>query len=185
MESLSPNVEGFPEFSNNYLGLQDLQKESKIQFQERFVDISSLPIVIGEMPPERNPEAHPWPMGPHAGWTNTYETDYTQSYTNTHNIMPFIDQEDSLDLKLVSVIPRELENNDVIVSEYIVKNNEVIKGVQQDSDLHRRNGGLSVDVSAQAPNWPNENVNTPEILSFVEQLEKEKYSQIMVSIVPN
>lgn len=179
VESLSPNIEGFPEFDNNYLGFPDLQKESKIQFQERFIDISSLPVVIGEMPPERHPEAHPWPMGPHTGWTNTHETDYTQSYTNTHNIMPFIDQEDSLDLKLVSVIPREVENNDVIVSEYIVKNNDVSKGVLQDSDLDRRKGGLSVDVSAQAPYWPNESVSTPEILSFVEQLEKEKCSQIL------
>lgn len=161
------------------------QKENKIQFQEQFLDISSLPVVIGEMMPERVPEAHPWPMTPQVGWANSVETDYTHPYTNTHNTTPFIDQEDSLDLKFVSVMPREVENNNVVVSEYLVKDNRINEGVLLESDLHRKNGGLSVNVAARTSNWPNEIVSTPEILSYVEQLEKEKCSQLMVSNVAN
>lgn len=155
-----------------------MEKENKNQFQEQFLDISSLPVVLEELVPERVPEAGPGLATNQVEWTNELNTNYNIAY-NTHT-MAFIDQEDHPDIKYGSVIPREVENNDVVISEYVVKDYGVNRGVHE-TGVKRRIGGLSVDVATRSSNWPNDIISTPDVVSYVEQLEKEKYPY-MVSI---
>lgn len=87
--------------------------------------------------------------------------DYTYTKHNPHDTMPFIQQDDSMDMKLVSVIPREVEGNDRVVSEYVIE------------PRLRAAAGRSLCVDVRAP-APPDVISTPDVLSFVEQLEKEK-----------
>lgn len=178
VDPLSPNVEAFT-FDNKYLNFSEMEKENKSRFQEQFLDISSLPVVIEELESERVPGAGTWPAMEQVEWTNVFNTNYTKAHNTS--TMPFIDQEDNSDMKYGSVIPREVKNNDIVVSEYVVKDYGNSKGVHE-SGVRRRLGGLSVDVAARASNWPNDIISTPEVLSYVEQLEKEKCPHIIVSI---
>lgn len=174
VDPLSPNVEAFT-FDNKFVGFPEMDKENKTQFQERFLDISSLPVVIEELVSERVPEAGAWPATEQVAWTNTLNTKTYNSHT-----MPFIDEEDNPDMKYGSVIPREVENNEVVISEYVVRDYGDSKG-EYEPGVQRRTGKLTVDVAARSLNWPNDVISTPEVLSYVEQLEKEKCSHIMVS----
>lgn len=146
--------------------------EKKTHYQEQFLDISSLPVVIDQFVSERVPEAGPWrPASEQVGWA---DTNYTKTY-NTHT-MPLIDQEENTGYKFASVIPREVENNDGVISEFVVKDYEVMKEVP--AGVTRRTQGLSVDVATRSM-WPNDVISTPEVLSYVEQLEKEKCTTLV------
>ncbi|XP_063374329.1 uncharacterized protein LOC134662017 isoform X1 [Cydia amplana] len=87
-----------------------------------------------------------------AGWDT-----YTKLLTHD---TPFID-DDSQDLKyMASVTPSEVERCDDVITEYIVS--------------PRKHAGLSLDVAAR-PALAGHVISTPEVLSFVEQLEQEKH----------
>lgn len=150
-----------------------MEKENKTELQEQFLDISSLPVVIEELVSERVPEAGLSPATEQVGWTNALNTNYTKTY-NSHT-MPFVNQED---VKYGPAMTRELENNDVVISEYVVRDNGFNREVQE-TGVKRRIGGLSVDVAARSSNWPNDIISTPEVLSYVEQLEKEKCTHMV------
>ncbi|CAK1543925.1 unnamed protein product [Leptosia nina] len=161
---VSPNA--MATFNTDFFGPTVID-EDQIPFQEQFLDIDKLPVVIGELASETTADANPWQTTTDPIWHNTY--DYIKPHSTLHNTMPFIDQEDSLDMKLMSVIPREVERNDVVISEYIL--NEV----QDSMAAEPRAPPLSVDVAARVNAWPGDVISTPEVLTYVEQLEKQKY----------
>ncbi|KAJ0177698.1 hypothetical protein K1T71_006571 [Dendrolimus kikuchii] len=172
MDPLSPTIDGFGPFENSLLTTQD-EEPSNIQYQEQFLDLGSLPIVIGGLTSEKVAEASQWLTSePTQHWASTHDTDYT--YNKTQNEVPFIYQEDSLDSKCISVTPREVETNNVVISEYVISTDRGREGLLQETGMAGR-GGLSVDV-ARAPLWPSHSISTPEVLNYVEQLEKEKCS---------
>ncbi|CAG9579900.1 unnamed protein product [Danaus chrysippus] len=146
-----------------------------IPFQEQFLDISTLSMTIDDLAPASVAETNSWETTDF-DWQNTDDLDYTKPTSNTH-IMPFIDQEDSLDAKYISVIPREVESNDVVISDYIInEKTETKPSTAHNDNIHhdKRSGGLSLDVARYTQNWQGEVISTPEVLSYVEQLEKEK-----------
>lgn len=158
-------------FNNSYIDyFNNTHLKNKIPFQEQFVDINDLPVVISDLASENvdiNMSMEPW-------------EEYGYTKQNIHNTMPFIHQDDSMDKKLVSVIPREVERNDMIISEYIIDDGFKAPGTAAAAPA-RRGGGLSVDV--HAPALPDA-ISTPDVLSFVEQLEREKsFVPSSVSIV--
>uniref|UniRef100_A0A2A4ISV9 BZIP domain-containing protein n=2 Tax=Heliothis virescens TaxID=7102 RepID=A0A2A4ISV9_HELVI len=176
-EPLSPN-EKFPQYDINMPTFPEWDKEHNPQFKETFLDISRLPVVIGDLASGMVANTNPWQAQDTVELTNTHDTQYYHMYTNpTQNTAPFIDAEDSLDLKFGSVIPREVESNNVVISEFIINEEQDLLGVMKPPAVPRRAEGLSVDVSARAPAWPYDTISTPEVLSYVEQLEKEKCSQ--------
>lgn len=150
------------------------------QFKETFLDFSSLPVVIEGLTSEKVTDTSSWQVADPVELTNTHDTQYYHHmYTNTaHTTAPFIDAEDSLDLKFGSIIPREVESNDVVISEFIINEDQDLMGLMHGNT---KTEGLKVDVSARAPVWPNDIISTPEVLSYVEQLEKEKCQPHMVS----
>ncbi|CAF4820469.1 unnamed protein product [Pieris macdunnoughi] len=150
----SPVGNGMAAFNTDFFGSPTFMDEERLPFQEQFLDIDKLPVVIGDLASETVADSNPWvTMEP--VWHNTY--DYMKPHTDIHT-MPFIDQEDSLDMKMMSVIPREVEN-DVVISEYIL------------SEAPPR-PSLALDVAARP--WTHDVISTPEVLTYVEQLEKEK-----------
>ncbi|CAK1579212.1 unnamed protein product, partial [Parnassius mnemosyne] len=169
---VSPSVDELGKYSNESLWPQ---QNDKVPFSEEFLDISNLPVVIGGLASSKNADMKPWQITEPVGWL-TSDTDYTKVNTNLHPTMPFI-EEDSLDIKLVSVIPREVENNDVVISEYIINDHQDSKETEKismETMSIRRGRGLSIDVAACTPNSPDDIISTPEVLNFVEQLEEEK-----------
>lgn len=166
--------------------LPEWDKDNNMQFKETFLDISSLPVVIGDSTSEKVTDTIPWQVQDPVELTNTHDSQYQHMYTyTTHDTAPFIDGEDSIDLKFGNVIPREVESNDVVISELFFNDQQDLLGVMQDSVMQRQTEGLSVDVSARVPTWPTDIISTPEVLSYVEQLEKEKCSQYLVSAIGN
>ncbi|XP_059053564.1 uncharacterized protein LOC131847890 [Achroia grisella] len=153
--------------------LFDYNNENKMQFSEQFLDISSLPVVIGEETSEKMGEKS-WPeVASTHDWPTPYNTHYNK-YTNTQS-MPFIHQEDSLnqeDLKYMAVIPREVERNDVVVSEYLLNDDQGKGGVLEETGSRNLPLGLSVDIpTALTSTGPN--ISTPDVLNYVQQLEEE------------
>ncbi|XP_045767698.1 uncharacterized protein LOC123869020 [Maniola jurtina] len=134
-----------------------------VPFQEQFLDFSTLPVVIGDLAAEGMAHAEPW-LAADSEW---HTTDYTKSI-NTFDTMPFIHQDDSMDKKYVAVTPHEVESNVIIISE----------DASRPAPLR---SALSVDVSREA--WPDDLISTPEVLSFVEQLETEK-CPLLASTLP-
>ncbi|XP_046967038.1 uncharacterized protein LOC124535055 isoform X1 [Vanessa cardui] len=174
---VSPNVDGLAEFNTDFFYNSSIANNNKVPFQEQFVDINTLPVVIGDLASEVIADMNPW-QATESAWQDIHDIDYTKSISDTHNTMPFIHQDDSLDMKFVSVTPREVENNNIIISEYII-NKERDVGTHEQALLarpERRGVRLSVDVAAHTKTWPEDVdiISTPEVLSFVEQLEKEK-----------
>ncbi|CAH2040363.1 unnamed protein product, partial [Iphiclides podalirius] len=171
---LSPTVDELEKFDNEYL--RPLQEKGRVPFPEQFLDISNLPVVLGELASGRGADVDPWQVPEPIDWL-THDTEHTKTNTSLHTTMPFI-EEDSLDMKLVSVIPREVESNDVVISEYILNDDQVARNMVgiPDFGTEKRSRGLSVDLAACAPSWPGDIISTPEVLSYVEQLEKEKCS---------
>lgn len=121
-DPLSPTDSFFPE----KLFLPDLG-ESKPDFEEQFLDIGSLPVVLEE--------------------SLTHHTPYTH-YTQYRQ--PFIEQEDSLDRKLVAVAPLALESAEGAAS--------------------TARPTLTLSMSPAA-GWTGELVSTPDVVSFVDQLQ--------------
>lgn len=177
---LSP-TEKFGQYDINMLNFLDDDKDNNNQNQETFLDISSLPLVLGDLASERVTDMSSCQVAEPVEWPITTNTQYNIIYTNTpHNTTPFINSEDSLDLKFGSVMPGEVEVINLDGSEFI-PNKEPDFGAMQTSTPLKRSGGLSVDVSARAPAWAGE-ISTPAILNDVISLEKEKCTEILVSV---
>ncbi|KAG6441779.1 uncharacterized protein LOC115447373 [Manduca sexta] len=173
VEQFSSNIEAFGQYTKP---LPFPEEQAKVPMQEQFLDIVNLPVVIGDLTSSTVPDRNTWQAPDPVEWTHTHDTHYTKVYnTNTHNTMPLIDQEDSLDSKFVSVIPREVESNNVFISEFIINDDRGKGGLLQEPGVPKRSDGLTVDVRTHAPNWPADIISTPEVLSYVEQMEKEKY----------
>ncbi|KPJ00004.1 hypothetical protein RR46_03373 [Papilio xuthus] len=168
VDPLSPSADGSVDFYTKY---RPLEHENKIPFSEQFLDISSLPVVIEDLASRGAAGMAPWEIPAPLGW-HPHDTEHNKNNTNIHNTLPFI-EEDSLDMKMVSVIPREVESNNVVISEFILnEHRDEVDGAAGPG----RARGLSVDVAARAPAWPNDDdiISTPEVLNYVEQLETEK-----------
>ncbi|CAH2085647.1 unnamed protein product [Euphydryas editha] len=170
---VSPSVDGLADFNSNFFNTINITNDNKVPFQEQFVDINALPVVIGDLASgvmaDKNPQ-----QAMDSVWQNVHDIDYTKQLSNTHNTLPFIQQDDSLDMKYVSVTPREVENNDVVISEYIIDKEPEFETKEFEllARPERRGGLLSVNTQI----WPNNTdiISTPDVLSVVEQLEKEK-----------
>ncbi|XP_068623143.1 uncharacterized protein [Battus philenor] len=169
-DPLSPAVDEVEKLRNEYLGPLGYVAQDQVPFPEQFLDISTLPVVIEDLASDKAADMEPWDVPAPIGWL-THDTEHTRN--NLHNTLPCI-EEDSLDAKLVSVIPREVESNDVVISEFILNDNRTV-GETPGIGSRVDNRGLSLDVAACAPVWSGAHIiSTPEVLSYVEQLEKEK-----------
>ncbi|XP_026759785.1 uncharacterized protein LOC113518948 [Galleria mellonella] len=168
----SPSPKAIDSFSFEDV-LSDYNNGSTMEFSEQFLDISSLPVVIGEETSEKVGDKSWSEVATTYDWPSTHNTHYTK-YTNIQN-MPFIHQEDSLsqeDLKYMAVIPREVEINDVIVSEYLLNDDQNKGGVLEETGSKSYPLGLSVNIPA-ALTAVGPNISTPDVLNYVEQLEEE------------
>lgn len=170
---LSPNMQ-----SSKFM-YPDLNSDK----QEQFMDISSLPVVIGDLASDdlgntnqllTNEDQH--------SWINTQDKKYTQPHTYNYNHnMPFIDQEDSLgcDTKYINwsdaIFTSQTNTNDVLISEYIINDqNQAVATTTSTIPDGKQN--LKLDIPSRAPLYINDPViTTPDIVHFVEQLEKEKF----------
>lgn len=146
------------------------QQEASGSNQEQSLDFNKMPVVFGDLESEKMADVNTVQVMDTVGWDTL--TDYNKHYTNTPNTMPFIDLEDSLDSKFVSVIPGEVEN-DLTVNRFIL-------GTEQNQEMGlpaaEKRPGLTVNVAARPPNWGDGNdISTPDIVTYVEQLEEEKY----------
>ncbi|XP_041968313.1 uncharacterized protein LOC121725410 isoform X2 [Aricia agestis] len=178
IDPLSPNIDDIINLPTNPYNTQNTYTNNKIPFQEQFLDISNLPVVIKDIASENivNNNMDPWQTsGPDC--QNTYDMNYT------NHTQPFIDQDDSLDAKLVTVTPQDVEPNDFFLTEYVI--NEMDSGGHHTRESKERlGGGLSVNVAARSQPWPGDIISTPEVLSCVEQLEKEKCPLLSVENSP-
>ncbi|KAM3967070.1 chorion b-ZIP transcription factor isoform 1-T2 [Aphomia sociella] len=158
---------------------QDHNNKNKIEFSEQFLDISSLPVVLGEEASE-NVVGKSWSeVTTPDDWSSTYHTTHYTKYTDTQN-MPFIHQDDSInqdDCKYMAVIPREVERNDVVISEYLLNDNQGKGAILEETGTKSLPLGLSVDIPA-ALTSAGPNISTPDVLNYVEQLEEETCSYI-------
>ncbi|KAI5646875.1 basic region leucine zipper domain-containing protein [Phthorimaea operculella] len=164
---LSPNMDGLLPLDNKFLYNCDTENEKEIEN----LDILNLPVVIGNMSSEETIDFNP-PNGVPVNGYNINTTLNTENISSidTHKIfLHNVDEEDSLDMKLGSVVMRDVENH------VIVFNNEKT----QETQIRPRQQ-LSLNIAATPVQWPNAAINTPDILSYVEQLEKEKYPAITI-----
>lgn len=126
---------------------------------EQFLDIGALPVVIGELASE---DTKPLLQ---QSWIDT------NTYTDTHK-KPFIQQEDSLGYDTKSTTfnymwTGDTSANEEILSEFMIDGaNNIIPAVSP----HK----LKLNVTARAPSLEDAVISTPEVLHYVEQLEKEK-----------
>lgn len=168
-DPLSPNGEGFIQLDNKFL-YSDIESDKRMLRQDPIWDIPSLPVVL-DLASEQMVDLNPCKVTDTLGYyNNTYDTDYTEP-TNLHKML-LIDQEDSLDIKLNAVTPSEVENN-LVVTEYIINNDQGKGGVLEPTRVQGRGAGLSLNVTASMP-WSNVSISTPDVVSYVEQLETEK-----------
>ncbi|GBP15012.1 hypothetical protein EVAR_6658_1 [Eumeta japonica] len=174
---LSPPLGGFLPYEKSTTFTFDAPDQKYLQ--EQFLDLDSLPIVIGDeakgdsgiMPgaPAIAPSLPPVWLAPEADVTRTYTT-------------PFIDTEDSLgnDMKYITwagdPISNKLSDNDVILSEFIVEDKPRLEAGAAD---WRSPAALTLDFANRPPVC--DVIKTPDILSYVEQLEKETFIPITIA----
>lgn len=119
---------------------------------QKFLDISTLPIVFGESALDTTSSV----TANNVSWTD--ESAHT-TYTHT----PFIDQDETMDLKLgTTAVPRDIEMNDIIITDFVLNNEQVAKPDKQAS--------LSID---NLKLWPD-TLSTPDVLDCVELLDKQE-----------
>lgn len=168
-DSLSPTaVDGFAKF-DEFLNAREFNKPDT---SEQTFNISDLPVVIDEGVEGCGVE-NIWPVTNNFVWPYTHTTPYTKLSNTTQN-MPFIPLEDSLnqdDIKFMPVMPREVENSNLVLSEYSPERH--FKG----EDLQEIGGrshslGLSVDVTA-ARESQGPNISTPDVVNCVVQMERQ------------
>lgn len=147
----------------------DADSENKVEFQSDVFDISSLPVVFGELASEKMVDLNPCPATEIGHFVYTHDMDNTK--TDTHKML-LLGQEDSLEQRLGSVMPRDL-HNDIITSEHI-DNDQSKYGAIEPRQLMKRGPGLSLDLTASVP-WNEDfiNINTPDVVTVVDQMEKE------------
>ncbi|KAL0881547.1 hypothetical protein ABMA27_001384 [Loxostege sticticalis] len=165
-DPLSPATDDFvqldkllPTFANNTY---------KEKYQEPTLDFNNMPVVFGDLESEKMADVNTVQVMDMAGWSLPH-SDYNKHYTNTQNIMPFF-EEDTTDSRLVTVTPGEVEN-DFTVSRFIL-GNERGEGAAM-AEAEKRHG-LSVSIPARVAGWAGDVISTPDIVTYVDQLEKEK-----------
>ncbi|XP_049870672.1 uncharacterized protein LOC126370067 [Pectinophora gossypiella] len=170
-DPLSPTMSGLPTFDSKFSFKTDEEDTKNLQYKEQMWDIPNLPVVLGDLASEEMADFNPNPITGEVGFYNhtfeLHDTEYTPAM-NTQKML-LMDEEDSVDLKLNAVIPSEVENNNIVVTECIIGD----KGVLERRRPDRRGAGLTLEVPPAAP-WAAGTISTPEVLSYVEQLEKEK-----------
>uniref|UniRef100_A0A1E1WSL3 Uncharacterized protein n=1 Tax=Pectinophora gossypiella TaxID=13191 RepID=A0A1E1WSL3_PECGO len=170
-DPLSPTMSGLPTFDSKFSFNTDEEDTKNLQYKEQMWDIPNLPVVLGDLASEEMADFNPNPITGEVGFYNhtfeLHDTEYTPAM-NTQKML-LMDEEDSVDLKLNAVIPSEVENNNIVVTECIIGD----KGVLERRRPDRRGAGLTLEVPPAAP-WAAGTISTPEVLSYVEQLEKEK-----------
>lgn len=168
--------------TENKFPYPDLGDDRKIS--EKFLDISSLPVVIGDMASENISNIDQlFSANQQQSWAHLQEEN---THMHTHSSrMPFIDQEDSLggDTKCITwsgdILTNEAANNDIVISEYIINPNspyevEIVPSPEENKQPH----SLMLELSSNESTYLNDIITTPDVLSYVEQLEKEKFGPI-------
>ncbi|CAG9787330.1 unnamed protein product [Diatraea saccharalis] len=165
-DPLSPIMDEFGQYTKP-LTPQVLADTNTLQFQEEFLDFNNMPVVFGDLVSEKPVDMNPVQNAGLVGWDHTHNMN-TQ-FTNTQDTLPF--EEDS---KFVSVIPRELESNDVIITEVIFgPNMGMSKGQEVGTTRGEQRQGLTVNIPARGTGWPADLISTPDVVNCVEQLEKD------------
>lgn len=127
-------------------------------------DIINMPVVIGELETDLNTNTMATAS---STWSSQHYTPDTK-YTDTLKT-PFIDEDDSLDMELseaVAVQPRTVEWPEMVISEITVNEPEV------------RRPALKLDLVKAASFSDDPIISTPEVLSYVEQLETDDRSLV-------
>lgn len=160
-DPLSPNVDMFPQFDSKLMYPEQGKKLEDLNWE-----IESMPIVIepGTWAPEETFDWNSRPVVANIGSNNTHDNTST---TNTHNT--FIMDEDSSDRKLDTVIPTEVEYNNVVITDYVINEAHDNCGV-----LERSRPNLSLNVTKKMP-WTGDIVSTPDIVDLVTQMDKDGY----------
>lgn len=182
--SLSPSaVDGFSKF-DDFLYPQELVNNSKIESPELFQNLQDLPVVV--LGDENYGCDNIWPVANSVDWPYTTYTTQHSKHPHTIQTKPFIYQEDSLnqdDLKYTQVMPRDVENNNVVISEFLI-DHQGNGGVLEDTGI-KPHPMLSVDLMA-AGTSNGHNISTPDVVNYVVQLEKEKSPNLdVVSLLLN
>lgn len=156
--ALSPNE--FGQYDNLFTYAET--DKNMNQINEKSYDINSLPMVLDLA----SDQAISWPAE-QVAWTYPPDTQFNIIYD--HNAT-FINTEDSVDLKIGSVIPTEVDYT-ILNNVASNMNKEEDVGAMQLSSLPKRRDNLSLDVTVRAPAWSGD-VSTPAILNEVMALEE-------------
>lgn len=131
-------------------------------------EIETMPIVIepGTLATEESFDWNPCRVTGNIGSNYTHE--YTPT-TDTHNT--FIMDEDSSDIKLDTVIPTEVEYNDMVITNYVINEAHNNDGVLKPTQVERLRPDLSLNMTKKTV-WSGDIVSTPEIVDLVTQLKE-------------
>lgn len=162
-DPLSPNLDMFPQLDSKLMYPDQEKKLDDLNWE-----IETMPIVIepGTLAPEESFDWNPCRVTENIGSNYTHE--YT-STTNTHNT--FIMDEDSSDIKLDTVIPTEVEYNNMVITDYVINETHDNCGVLEPTQVERPRPNLSLNMTKKMP-WSGDIVSTPEIVDLVTQLKE-------------
>lgn len=162
-DPLSPNLDMFPQLDSKLMYPDQGKKLEDLNWE-----IETMPIVIepGTLAPEVSFDWNPCRVTGNIG--SNYTQDYTPT-TNTHNT--FIMDEDSSDIKLDTVIPTEVEYNDIVIRDYVINEVHDHCGVLEQTKVARSRPDLSLNMTKKT-SWSGDIVSTPEIVDLVSQLKE-------------
>ncbi|XP_028161899.1 uncharacterized protein LOC114353922 [Ostrinia furnacalis] len=167
-DSLSPMADEFVQL-DKLLPSIEVDTYDQNKYQEPTLDFNNMPVVFGDLVAERMADVGTVQVMDPDGW-NLQHQEFSKQYTTTHNILPFIEEEETMDSRLVTVKPGELEN-DFTVSRFIL-GNELGEEADKKPEAEKRLG-LSVSIPRTVA-WAGDVISTPDIVTYVEQLEKEE-----------
>lgn len=162
-DPLSPNLDLFSQLDSKLMYSDQEKKLEDLNWE-----IESMPVVMepGTLAPEESFDWNPCRV------TGNIDSNYTHEYTptiNTHNT--FIMDEDSSDIKLDTVIPTEVEYNDMVITDYVLNEARDNCGVLEPTRVERSRPGLSLNMTKKM-SWTGDIVSTPEIVDIVTQLKE-------------
>lgn len=162
-DPLSPNLDLLSPFDSKSMYPEQEKKQEDTNW-----DFETMPIVFN---PEILAAEKSFNLNPCQD-TGNNDSNYTHEYTpttNTHNT--FIMDEDSSDIKLDTVIPTEVEYNNLVITDYVLNEAHDNCGVLEPTQVERSRPDLSLNM-AKKTTWSGDIVSTPEIVDIVTQLKE-------------
>lgn len=168
----------FGQFDNCHQ-FPEVNRDSSIQQQEKFLNLDSLATAFGDSTSEIVNNMNSWQAAKQVEWPITTDTHFNIIYTN-NTTMPFSNGDDSFDLVCETVIPGEVEFIDLVPPDRNMNKGQDTRTAQVPL-LSKRSEGLSLDVSVRDPAW-SQDISTPVILNELISLDNENSTDILVSV---